>query len=600
MPRMTWLFSHPALLAALILIALGVGCGSNPDPVRSRAPQVKDTPFTLESEGEFDPIADRRAVKGGTFTTWAGGYPKSLNMWLDYNSFSKNVCELLFESLVGLHPSENRPVGILAERWEISPDGTTFTFHLNPQAKWSDGVPITARDVQFYFDTLMNPKHLTSLFRVSLSRFERPEILGTHSIRIRAQQPHWSNFWVAGGLSALPAHAWENKNFNDIHFDLTPVSGPYQLYEVQTNRSINLQRRGDWWARHLKINQYKHNFDYLRFRALEDRNKALELLKRGDFDLFPVYTARIWARQTDFLQVKKNWIVRQSVSNREPKGFQGFALNLRRPHLQDPRVRTALAHLLNRRMMMEKIMFDAYFLLNSYYPDLYPDNLNPDAPLIEYDPAQARSLLAQAGWSVGDRGVLTREGVPFELVILYHGTPIPQLTIYLEDLKKVGIDARIETVSLAAYRKRLDQHEFDLAWQNWSGNRLRDPEPMWHSKTVQETATQNISGVNSPRIDALIEKQKDLFDIDARNEILRQIDRELTAIQPYVLLWQSDRHRLLYWNRFGMPETVLDHYNREDAAMVYWWHDEKKDAELRQAMSQNQPLPEAAPEILVR
>jgi len=549
----------------------------------------------LIEDGDFDPIADPRALKGGRFQTWAGGYPKSLNMWLDYNAFSVRICSLMFESLVSLHPTENRPVGVLAERWDVSDDKMVFTFHLRDKIEWSDGTPITAEDFQFTYDTIMNPENLTSLFRVNLSRFERPEVLDETTLRIRAIDAHWNNFWAAANLVALPKHVWSDKEFNTINFEFPVVSGPYQLHEVKTNRSISLKRRGDWWGRHLPINQYKYNFDYLIFRAMAERVKALESLKRGDFDLYPIYTSRIWAQQTHFEQVKNNWIVRQSVYNQEPMGFQGFAINMRKEPFTDARIRKALAHLLNREMMQEKIMFNEYILLNSYYPDLYPGGQNPSAPLLAYDPEAARTLLSEAGWAVNDQGLLEKEGRPFEVVILYHGEPVPQLTIYVEDMKRVGIDARIEVVSLASYRKRLDEHEFDLAWQNWGASRLRDPEPMWHSATADDTATQNLAGVQDPEIDALIKEQKTILDLNKRNQILKKIDHRLTELMPYVLLWQSDKHRLLYWNRFGTPETVLDKFNREDSALVYWWVDPGKQQALESAMRDGIPLP-AEPE----
>lgn len=588
-------FILPACIPALALISCGPAAPRDEAP---SAPPVADDPFTLEEGGEFNPIANPRATKGGTFTTWGGPYPKSLNMWLNYNSFSKSICELMFESLAGMHPTENRPIGILAESWEVSDDRMTYTFKLREQAAWSDGQPVTARDVQFYYDTIMNPENLTSLFRVGLSRFNRPEVIDAKTIRIQAHEPHWMNFWEAAGLSAFPAHIWEGKDFNEINFEFPVVSGPYHLYEVKTNRSIMLQRRGDWWGRYLKINQFTYNFDYLRFRSMEDRTKALEVMKRGDFDLYAIYTARIWARQTRFDQVKKNWVLRQTVYNQAPKGFQGFAINMRREKFQDVRVRQALAHLLNRELMMEKLMFNEYFNLNSYYPDLYPpDNRNPDAPYIEYNPDKARRLFKEAGYTVNDQGLLEKDGTIFSVTLLHHGVAFPQLTIYIEDLKKAGVSADIDLVSRAAFTRRLDQHEFDIAWQNWNASRLRNPEAMWHSKTADQPATQNIAGVNDPLIDSLIEKQKTIDDIDVRNDIIRQIDTRLTEIHPYVLLWNSDRNRLLYWNRFGTPDYVLDKFNYEEVAPVYWWLDREKDAALKEAMRLNRSLPDEPEEV---
>ncbi len=603
----TTLFPEPrrSSVATLSILAFGLllaGCGKPANPAGSADPRqvgpvVKDEPVAVEADGALDPIASPQAVKGGSFFTWAGGYPKSLNMWLDYNSFSFQVSGLMFEPLIGMDTVTDEPIGTLAKSWEISPDKKSYTFKIHPDAKWSDGKPVTAADVQFYYDVIMNPKNLTSLFRVDMSRFARPEALDERTVRITAQEAHWKNFWTAGGFLALPKHAWEGKDFNEINFEFPVVSGPYRLHQVLTNRSITLQRRGDWWGRNLKINQHKYNFDYLVFRAEEDRIKALEMLKRGDFDLYPIYTARIWAQQTNFPQVEKNWVVRQLVYNQEPKAFQGFSLNLRRPLFQDVRVREALARLLNRELMLEKIMFNEYFLLNNYYPDLYPNNRNPDAPLLNYNPDRARSLLAEAGWKVDNDGVLKKNGRALELVILYWGEALPHYNIYLEDLKAVGIQARLEPVSAATFTKRVDDQDFDLVWSNWSASRLRDPETMWHSKTADEIATQNHSGLKDAAIDALIESQKQELDGAKRAEILRKIDARLVAIVPYVLLWQSDRNRLLYWNRFGTPDDVLDKFNREDAAIVYWWFDAKKSAALDAAQKAGQALPPVPAEV---
>ncbi len=138
-------------------------------------------------------LADSRIC--GTLKLWGGAYPKSLNMWLDYNSFSADIMGLFYEPLVELHSETNEPVGVIAKKWEVSEDGKTFLFHLRKQAKWSDGKQITAHDFQFNYDVLMNEKNKTTLFRVGLSRFERPEVIDDLTLKIVAKEYHWKNFW---------------------------------------------------------------------------------------------------------------------------------------------------------------------------------------------------------------------------------------------------------------------------------------------------------------------------------------------------------------------------------------------------------------------
>ena len=119
---------------------------------------------------------------------------------------------------------------------------------------------------------------------------------------------------------------------------------------------------------------------------------------------------------------------------------------------------------------------------------------------------------------------------------------------------------------------------------------MRDPEEMWHSSTADQPASNNRSGVKDAVIDSLVELQKTEMSLDKRNDILKQLDKRLTEIIPYVLLWQADNHRLLYWNRFGTPNYVLDKFNKEDAMTVYWWIDALKDTRLKDAMKNNVSL----------
>jgi microcin C transport system substrate-binding protein len=588
------------LLPVLLLAACGKTAGPATPP--GVGPAVQDVPVQVEAGGEVDPIASPDAVRGGSFASWQGDYPKSLNQWLDTNSFSVDVSNLLFEPLVELHSTDNRPVGDLAESWEISPDKKTYTFHLNPAAKWSDGTPVTAADVQFYYDVIMNPKNLTSIYRVDLSRFSRPVVIDDHTLKITANEAHWKLFWTAGSMYAFPRQVWAGKDFNTVNFEFPVVDGPYALDEIKTNRSIRLKRRGDWWGRIQKYEQGKYNFDYLIFKSMEDRTKALEFLKTGGFDEYSIYTAKIWAQDVPNIpQVQKNWVIHQNIYNAQPKSFQGFAINMRNPLFQDVRVRQALQYLLNRELMNEKLMFSQYFLLNSYYPDLYPNNINPAIPPVPYDPDKARALLQQAGWQVGPDGILAKDGQPLDITILhYEGSDMRHLNIYMEDLKSVGIKAHVELTSQATWEKRIDNHEFMMVWAAWDASRLRDPEPMWSSKTADDIAGENWPGVKDPEVDKLIDAQKTEMDLDKRNDIDRQIDQRLMESSPYVLMWQSGSARILYWNRFGTPKYVLSKYSdsgTENDPLVYWWYDPAKAAALDDAMKRDVALPGLPAEV---
>ena len=591
------LYSAAFMSAALMVSALSLSAcnesGSKGSKSAGKNAELNcpELPQDPEATGEFDPIASKDARPCGAITLWGSAMPKSFNMWEDYNSFSAELMGMMFEPLVSLHSTEDREVGILADSWSVSEDGKTFTFHVDPRAKWSDGKAVTAEDVQFYYDVIMDEKNLTPIFKVGLSRFDRPEVVDSLTVKMTAKESHWGNFWEAAGMLAFPKHVWAGKDFNQIRYEFPVVSGPYKIKTFREDRYVELARRADWWGFKKNWNRGKYNFEKIRYRFMNDQTKALEAFKKQDINAYAIYTSSIWMKQTDFDAIQKGWAVKQRIFNKEPIGFQGMAINLRKPQFQDVRVRRALNMLLNREAMNEKYMYNQYFLLNSYYPDLWEGNQNPTAPLYKFNPDSARALFAEAGYKVNAQGVLEKDGKPFAINFITSQEDLRHLTLFQEDLKKVGVVATIEQMSQSTLRKRLDDADFDLYWVNWGAGRLRDPEASWISTTALQKGTNNLAGVQDKVVDSLINLQKTEFDLAKRNEILKALDNRLAEIVPYVLMWQCDHHRILYWNRYGTPEKVFDRFNREDAIPVYWWLDPTKSAALDKAMKAGESLP---------
>ena len=556
-----------------ILFVNLIGCYSETTNRETLIYETQSYDDKLYQTGELDPSADKRAVKGGKLRAWGSAFPKSLNYWTEPTSFNGTIMSLLFDSLLNLHSTEDKYVGILAEKWEISSDKKTFLFSLRPQAKWSDGKSITSDDFIFYYDTIMNPSNLTAPHKVGLKRLKRPVKIDDFTFSVTAKEIHWANFNQAASLLPLPKHLWEGSNFNQIHFDFPVVSGPYRIKTVKKNRRLELIRNTNWWGEMLAYNKYKYNFDSFLYRFVEDRTKALQAFQRGDFDVYPIYTSSIWHEQTLFPAVKKGWVSRENIYNHSPVSFQGMAVNLRKKKFKDIRVRKALAYLLDREIINDKLMYNQYFLLNSFFPDLYPNYQNAKVPIIKYDEERARKLLAEVGYDVNSEGKLVKDENPLTLTFLTFSADTRHLELYINSLRKVGIVASIEKISLATLRTRIQNFDYEIYWAAWGGARLKDPETLWHGDQADKKGSYNIPGYKNAKVDQLIEQQKTEFDISRRNEILRQIDAYLVADIPYLLLWQNDHHRLLYWNYFGTPTNRFAKYDNEAAINVYWWYE---------------------------
>lgn len=537
--------------------------------------------------------ANPDAPKGGRLVLAAGAAPKSLNYYLEGSVFSAQICSMLYESLLSTDPDTGEKAPCLARSWTVSDDGMVFTFEIDPAARWSDGRPVTAEDVRWTFATLVDPANMTGPVKVALAPFSEPEVLGERTVRFTARERHWRNLGAVGGMFVLPAHAFRDRDFNRLAFDLSVVSGPYRLGEHRENRSLSLLRRPDWWAAARPSNRGLWNFDEIVWRFFASRENAWEAFRKGELDAMAVYTASTWVLDARGKRFDDNWIVKKSVRNSKPVGFQGFAFNMRREPWNDVRVRRALAHLLDRASFNRTLMFGQYFLHRSYWEDLWDDGHPCPNESIKFDPARAAELLDEAGWRVDPAtGRRTKDGRQLVVKFLSNsGTSDKFLARWRVALENAGIGLKVESKDWAAWMRDMDSYDFDVTWCAWSSGLEKDPEGMWSGVQAAEPGGNNVTGFSDPRVDELIEKQKTEFSLAARNEIDREIDRIVAAAVPYILLWNSDETRLVWWNRFGVPPTVLSRFGGEDDMLALWWCDPDADAALRDAMQIGAPLP---------
>lgn len=546
-----------------------------------------------------NPLASPEATIGGEISVYAGQHPRSLNYYLDNNDFTFKVFSSMYDTLLALNSITTEYEPVLAEKWSISDDKKTFTFRLDERAKWSDGTPITAYDVEWTFNTVIDPKNLTGPHKVSLEKFFPPEVLDEKTIRFHAKEIHWKNLLSLGSLNILPKHIFENQDFNKINFEFPVISGLYKLGEIKEGLFIKIERRNDYWSASEKRFKNTGNFQTIIFKFFEEQENAFEAFKKGLIDIYPVYTSRLWVNELKGDKFDKNWIIKQKIYNYYPASFQGFAMNMRRPPFDDIRVRKAMAYLLDREKMNRTLMYNQYILHRSYFEDLYSKDNPCRNQVFNFNKEKARTLLKEAGWKVNpETGFLEKNGKRFTFKFLTRAASTEKfVNIYAEDLKDVGIELKIDKKDWTAWLKDMDEFNFDMTWAVWMSIIFKDPEGMWSSKEADRRSGNNITGFKNAEVDALIEKQKTIFDVDKRNEICRRIDYIVTSQCPYVLLWNINYVRLLYWNKFGTPPTVLSKYDNEDSAYWYWWYDKDSAEDLKDAMENGRYLPGRKPSV---
>jgi microcin C transport system substrate-binding protein len=265
---------------------------------------------------------------------------------------------------------------------------------------------------------------------------------------------------------------------------------------------------------------------------------------------------------------------------------------MRKPLFKDVRVRKAICLLQNRRILLDKLAFKQYLPLRSYWPSA---NINPkENPVIRYNPREALKLFAEAGYDRVDKDgfLINKKGQHVEFTISYTGESFERyLTVFKEDCAKSGVRVNLQLLSWATLLKKADQFSFDTMVVAWSGELFPDGEELWYSKHANEPGGLNYAGYQNHEVDRMIDSMKGNFNAKEREKVIKKIDALIYNDYPYMLQWGANFSRVYYWNKFGMPKTVLSRLNDWSGALSYWWYDPVRAERLKNAMHQNKSLP---------
>ncbi|MCZ6769702.1 MAG: extracellular solute-binding protein [Acidobacteria bacterium] len=546
-----------------------------------------------ETNTEFDFIGDPRAVKGGLLRETISDFPGNLRIeGPESNTFLNSIVEgMVYETLLGLHPTTMEYIPLLATHWQISPDKTTYRFRINPNARWADGQPVTAQDVVASWNFMMDEGLQAPMARIRWSKFEEPVAESKYLVRVKSSKVNWRNFLYFSGMIILPAHVLKDVDGEtyvlDYNFKLLPGTGPYEVLEQDINKgnSLIIRKRKDYWAEKDRINVGLNNFDQIKEIVVRDRNLEFEMFKKGDLDYYFVNRAQMWVEDLEFDRIQRGLIQKRKIFNHSPLGIQGLAFNMRRIPFDDIRIRKALFHLFNREQLVEKLMYNEYELQHSYYSGgIYE---NPNNPKISYDPELALKILAEAGWRNRDeRGRLVKQGQPLELELLYRSQTSERiLTVYQEDLRKVGISLNLRLVTPETGFKLVMERQFDMFSMAWTASSFPDPETSWHSSLADVDNTNNITGVKSSRLDEITDAYDRMFELEERIGAIQEVDGILANLYPYMLEWTAPYHRIVFWNKFGYPSGHLTRTGDQRGIPTLWWIDPEKSQRLNSAQA---------------
>ncbi|MBU2583646.1 MAG: extracellular solute-binding protein [Alphaproteobacteria bacterium] len=559
------------------------------------------------------------APKGGTLRVAALGSFDSLNPFTIKGEVANGIGSLVYDSLMtGSLDEPSTEYGLVAEWVSYPEDYSSATFQLREAPRFHDGKPITVEDVIFSLEAVKKAHPLYNLYYknvISAEKVGERQVKFTFDMKGNRELPQ-----ILGQLPVLPKHFWEANGRDGETRDLSKTtmepplgSGPYRIKEVNPGREVIYERVEDYWAKDLPVRRGMYNMDEVRFIYFKDNTPAFEAFLAGLVDYRQESSANYWATRYTTDAIKSGKIKKEQLKDGSVAPMQAFVFNTRRKQFADPRVRRALNYAFNFEAMNKSLFYGSYIRVGSYFdnselaakglpegreleilngfkdrvpPEVFTEvwqNPKNDSPTdFRNNLRMAMGLLKEAGWTLKDGKLVDASGSQMAIEFLI-AQPIMERIIgaYIEDLKKIGIDARARLVDSSQYQRRLENFDFDSVTATFSqshspGNEQRE---FWGTAAADKPGSRNLVGIKNPVVDELIEL---LVQAKSREEVVaatRALDRVLLWNHYLVPQWHFPFDRIASWDIFGRAEKLPS--QAPSAVINTWWIDKAKADKLK-------------------
>lgn len=571
-----------------------------------------------EGFAHFDYV-NPSAPKGGELSYAAQGTFDSFNPFNRQGRAGARSADQ-YESL--LFPSYDEPAayyGLVAESLEYPESQDWVIFNMRPEARFSDGTPVTAEDVVFSHNLLLD-QGLQSYAEAVRARIPKAEALGPHRVKFYFAEgfPRRAMITQVGGTPIF-SKAWfeadpENRRLDKPRMVPGIGSGPYVLDSYDINRRIVYKRNPDYWGDHVNVNVGRNNYETIRIEYFSDSIAAMEAFKAGEFTFRQENNSKSWATAYDFPAINDGYVVKEELADGNVPTATGFVMNMDRPQFQDARVREAVQLAYNFEWTNESLQYGLFQQRNSFWEGTHlaaqgvPEGRelaileslgsSLDPALLTSEPVSAHTskperpndrrnlraamgLLDEAGWTVGDDGVRRNaQGETLRIEFLSDDPVLDRIIMpFVENLKSMGVDAVYDRIDNAQYTLRRRERDFDMI----SGGYRTSLQPstglyQQYGSEAAAFSVFNPSGIHGPDIEALINNIVKATEADELTANVRALDRVLRSKRFMVPTWYLGKHWVAFWDMYAYPETLPPYaLGYEDL----WWIDADKAAALK-------------------
>ncbi len=556
------------------------------------------------------PYVNPEAPKGGRIVFGNLGNFDSLNPFGLKGTPPWQMRFWAYESLMGRSYDEPFSLyGLLAESVETPEDRSWVEFTLRPEARFSDGSPVTVEDVIWSYETLGTEGNLR--YRSFWTKVEKIEKTGPRSLRLTFNEEDRELALIAGLRPVLKKAQWDGISFAEADSGTIPIgSAPYVVGDYEFGRSVTFRRNPDYWGNGLALRRGTNNFDEMRLEYFGDQTVLFEAFKAGEISAVREFNVAKWESDYNFARVQDGEVIKTEIPNETPSGMTGLVMNTRRAPLDDWRVRQALIEAFNFEFINETLTGGSLPRISSYFSNSYlamqpgpatgrvrellepfQDTLLPGA-LDGYalptgdgternraNLRQARKHLEAAGWVINDGRLTNAKGDPLELrVLLQHGNLGEEemqkaVEIYASALDRLGITLTTDLVDGAQYVERQDSYDFDLTFFRRSLSLSPGNEQMlyWGSEGRNAPGSRNLMGMNSPAAEAMIRHMLTTSSSEEFRAATRALERILTTGRYVIPIWQYATSRIAHDADMRPPETFPVYGDGIHYMPEVWW-----------------------------
>ena len=564
-------------------------------------------------------LGSPKAVKGGTMRmAIQRSFPSTFRVFgpNSNNAIRRYLYDDIDIPLVRLHPGTGKLIPGTADRWAVSPDGRTVYFHIDENARFSDGSRLTTRDFITSLFIRTSPYGVEPFYNdYYTGNFSRIAVYGNHYLAVTlASARPYAPFYASLPASCTSFYAEFGPDYPTRYlWRVAPTTGGYTVnpYDVIMGRQISLIRVPDWWAAERKYTRYSCNVDHLVYQFVSENTKMRELFRLGELDIFNARESDFWYEGLEMEPVHRGLIQRVHFSNIWPRNCFGFHLNCSQPPFNDKNMRRGFHYALNVQQVLDTVFRGDYTRLGSYFSG-FGQYTDESIRALPYSPEKARECFARAGFTQEDSdGILSKpDGTRLQVVMSSRIDPLYTncMNVLREEAARCGLDLRLDQADDTVLYTRVKAKQYQAAIFSWGFSPpLPDPAPFFDSAYALNddgtpiTGTTNITATNSPSLDRAILACKSAT-TEAEAVAAHHYAQQLIAnTLAWVPGWTTSYWRFAQWRWVRWPDEPEcrfcppRYYDPVDSHL--YWIDEKIKEETLKARSSGVSFPEEDIEI---